>query len=441
MRIDIPENIREIMRGLTAGGYEAYLVGGCVRDSIMGAPPSDYDVTTSALPEQVKAALPTMKIIETGIKHGTVTVINHGTHVEVTTYRIDGEYSDSRRPDSVRFTAKLAEDLKRRDFTMNALAYNDENGLVDLFGGADDIADGIIRCVGAPEKRFSEDALRIMRALRFSACLGFTIEAETAAAIHNKKTLLSEISGERVSVELNKMLDGDCEKLLTEYRDVIAVFIPELAAEFDFEQRSKYHCYDVYTHTCVAVGSIPCEEYLRLTMLLHDIGKPQAYSFYDNHGHFRGHEGIGSELARTILHRLKYDGDTIDAVCSLIKYHDVQIRADRHLIMRQLRKYSEDCFFRLIAVHIADDMAKAPEYRDRIPTYEQARAIAKEILAEQACFSLKKLAVNGRDMIALGFAGSEIGGVLDFLLDMVVDEKCANDKQALLEQAGKYRQK
>lgn len=441
MKIKLPDSVSEIIHRLNGAGYEAYAVGGCVRDSVMGLAPTDYDLTTSALPEQVKAVLPEKKIYDTGIKHGTVLVVNDGMRVEVTTFRIDGEYSDKRHPESVGFTTSLSEDLKRRDFTINALAYNENDGLIDLFGGVRDIEGGIIKCVGDAEKRFSEDALRIMRALRFASVFGFELERKTASAVHKKKELLTEISAERVADELNKLICGDCREILMRYADVFSVIIPEIIPCIGFEQHSEYHCYDVYEHTCAAVGVAENDKSIRLAVLLHDLGKPAAYSFYDGHGHFRGHGGISAELAETILRRLKYDRETVNEVTMLVKYHDVPVSPDRRLIKRQINRYGAKTLLKLIKVHIADDIGKASRYRGRIDGYRQAEEIARELIAGQACFSLKSLAVDGDDMIRLGYSGKEIGVVLNLLLGMVLDETCENCHDALLAQAVKYRQK
>ena len=438
----LPDSVSVIIDRLNEHGYEAYAVGGCVRNYLLGIEPKDYDVTTSARPEEILTVFDGMRVIETGIKYGTVTVISDGMPVEVTTYRVDGDYSDNRRPDSVCFTTKLAEDLRRRDFTVNAMAYNPRTGIVDVFGGHDDLRRGVLRAIGDPDERFNEDGLRILRALRFASCYGLKIEENTALSVHRNRRLLGNIAGERIAAELNRIICGDCGDVLREYCDVIAVFLPEIMACKGFEQHTKYHNRDVLEHIITTVTAIEPELHLRLTMLLHDIGKPLYFTMgEDGIGHFKGHAEGSKVIAQDFLHRLKYSNVISEKVVQLVMTHDVFIENRENLIKRYLNRYGRDMFFDMIKVHIADDKGKAPEFGGRIKIYEAAAETAKQIIARNDCFSLKQLAVNGNDIKSLGYKGAEIGEKLSFLLELVTDNKCENSKEALLgvleEQGGK----
>ena len=432
-KFNLPEGVEAVIERLCERGYEAYAVGGCVRNFLLGMEPKDYDITTSARPDEIKQALSGFRLIETGIKYGTVTVISRGMPIEVTTYRIDGDYSDNRRPENVTFTTKLAEDLKRRDFTVNAMAYNTRTGIVDIFGGRSDLRDGVIRAIGDPDERFREDGLRILLGLRFASCYGLKIEPATADSIHRNRTLLENISGERIASELNRLICGECGNVLREYYDVISVFLPEFAACRGFEQHTKYHDRDVMEHIIGTVTAIEPRLELRLAMLLHDIGKPMYFTLDENGvGHFKGHANGSNAIAESFFTRLKYSNAVTERVCMLIKTHDIKIENRVNLIKRYLNRYGKDMFFDMIKVHIADDMAKAPDCRERIKTYRAAAETARKIIAEKQCFSLKQLAVNGRDIMALGFEGAEIGEKLNMLLELVIDEKCENSKDALI---------
>lgn len=432
-RFTLPDNVEAVIDKLNEHGFEAYAVGGCVRNYMLGIEPKDYDVTTAARPDEIKRALDGFRMIDTGIKYGTVTVISRGMPIEVTTYRIDGNYSDNRRPDNVSFTTKLAEDLKRRDFTVNAMAYSTKTGIIDIFGGRKDLQDGVIRAIGDPDERFAEDGLRILRALRFASCYGLKIEKNTSEAIHRNKDLLEHIAGERISVEFNRLICGNCENVLREYSDVISVFLPEFIKCKGFEQHTKYHDRDILEHTLATVSAIEPKLHLRLTMLLHDIGKPMYFTMgEDGIGHFKGHAKGSAAIAESFFKRLKYSNSVSDSVRELILTHDTVIENDEAQIKRYLNKYGEDMFFDMIKVHIADDMGKAPECRERIKKYRAASETARQIIASRDCFSLKQLAVNGNDMIALGYQGAEIGDKLRQLLELVIDGKCENERNALL---------
>ena len=435
MIIDVPAGIRFIIGRLEKAGFEAFIVGGCVRDSLLVNEPKDWDVCTSALPHDVLNVFKDFRVVETGLRHGTVTVIVNDIAFEITTYRIDGDYSDNRRPDSVAFTRSIMEDLARRDFTINAMAYNPSVGLVDYFGGADDLKAGVIRCVGDPTKRFQEDALRIMRALRFASSLGFSIEKATAAAMRENRGLLGNIAAERIAVELNGLLIGDgFRKIVTANLHILFEVIPELRVCAGFEQNNPYHCYDVLNHILFSVEDAPINVSLRLTMLLHDIAKPKCYSEKDSLGHFYGHSQVGTDIAEEILLRLKYDNDTIHTVCELIKYHDAIIPPRRRIVKRWLNKIGEFRFRQLLEVKKADAHAQVPARgEEKIAELVKVLTLIDDVIEQGQCFSLKHLAVNGRDLIDAGIPeGTKIGFVLNQLVDMVIDEQVINERETLL---------
>lgn len=436
--MNLPHYVNIILEKLNSCGYEAFAVGGCVRDSLLEIKPNDYDVATNALPGQIKSVLSDFRTIDTGIDFGTVTVISDGNSVEVTTYRIDGEYNDNRRPDSVVYTSLLSEDLRRRDFTINAMAFSESVGIIDLYGGRDDLTNKLIRAIGDPYERFNEDGLRIMRALRFASCYGFSIEEETSRAIHDLAHLLKNIAKERIAIELNKLICGDCGNILREYHDVFSVIIPEIADCVGFEQHTKYHNRDVYEHIIATVSSVEPKKHLRLAMLFHDIGKPEYFTM-DEHGrgHFKGHSVGSSEIAGRFFKEYHYDRMTADKVLMLISSHDIVIENRDKLIKRYLNKYGEELFLDIIAVHIADDTGKSPEFQSRIEEYKKVIDTTRRIIEENQCFSLNKLDINGNDITMLGFRGKKVGFILDNLLEMVIDGKIFNKKEILIEEAKK----
>ena len=433
-KIFMPDYCKTIIKSLEDKGFEAYLVGGCVRDSVMGITPHDYDITTSATPIEMMECFTGFKVIETGIKHGTLTVVIDKNQIEVTTFRIDGEYTDFRRPDSVSFSRDLKEDLSRRDFTINALAYNEKTGIVDMFGGLEDIKNEKIRCVGEPDKRFFEDALRILRALRFSSTLDFEIEKDTAKSILKNQELIKNIAVERVFVEFKKLLCGKrVEQVLLEFRDVFAQFIPEIKPCFDFEQKTKYHCYDVYTHIVKTVANIKADEKLRLTAFFHDIGKPQTFFSDENGvGHFYGHNKNSSRIAKQVLKRLKADNKTVEDVATNVYIHDREVSLTEKSVKRFLSKYSLQSFYDLLEIKKADALAHAKEYRDRTDYLQTLYDLSSKIINEKQCFNLKDLALNGYDLINLGYSGKCVGEALEFLLGEVIDGKVQNEKESLI---------
>ena len=431
----LPPQVNTAISMLYAAGYEAFLVGGAVRDYVRdNSPAKDWDITTNALPALVESVFSGYHLIETGLKHGTVTVVIDHEPIEITTYRIDGDYSDHRHPDSVHFTRSLKEDLERRDFTMNALAYSPQKGIVDLVGGRKDIEDGIVRCVGDPNHRFQEDGLRMLRALRFASVYGMAIEAETASAIHRNKELLKGIAAERIQVELTKMLCGKgVTKVLEEFSDVIAIPIPEILPMFHFEQRNPHHDKDVWDHTIAVIESITPEPVLRWAALLHDIGKPSCFSLAEEGiGHFFGHSDQSTSMAESILSRLRFDNASKEQIVRLVRYHDMPITADRKPIKRLLSKHGEDATRQLIELHKADTLGQSAICRHRIAIFEEVSQMINEILQEESCFTLKDLAANGHDMMTLGFQGPTIGRVLQECLDAVLDEQIPNEHEALM---------
>ena len=438
--VQLPAGVSRALSMLEDAGYEAFIVGGCVRDALRGITPKDYDITTSALPEETKSVFRDYRVIETGIQHGTVTVMMDGMPLEITTYRTEGTYSDNRHPDSVSFTTSLREDVARRDFTMNAIAYSPVRGLIDHFGGAEDIRGGIIRCVGDPDTRFREDALRMMRGIRFASALGFAIEENTAAAIRENKERISAVSAERIRVELTKLLCGaNVKNVLMDWWDVLGVVIPEILPMHGFDQRTPYHIYDVWEHTAVAVSETPPVTHLRLSALLHDIGKPPSF-FTDEKGvgHFYGHPAVSEKMAEEILARLKYDNVTRRRVVTLVREHDRIIEPTETAVKRALFRLTPEVFFNLLIIKRADNLAQSPNYRDRLATYDRIESMAQDILERNECVSVATLAVNGGDLIAIGMKpGKEIGEMLSLLLEQVIRGDLANDRDELLTYAKK----
>lgn len=435
MNLVIPSKVERVLHILEINGFEAYAVGGCVRDSILGRTPDDWDITTSAKPEQVKELF--HRTVDTGLQHGTVTVMMDKEGFEVTTYRVDGEYEDGRHPKEVLFTASLEEDLKRRDFTINAMAYNPKRGIVDLFHGIEDLQKGIIRCVGDPMERFSEDALRILRAVRFSAQLGFTIADNTRAALRALAPNLKHVSAERIQVELLKLLvSPHPDYLRIAYEaEITKEFLPEWDACMETEQNTPHHCYTVGEHTLHSLLNIRPDKVLRLTMLLHDIGKPVVKKTDENgRDHFKMHGPAGEKMAHDILRRLKMDNDTIGKVTRLIKWHDYRPLPEMKAVRRAMNKIGEDLFPLYLEVQRADMLAQSEYKREEKSARLNGVISCYEKITEDAqCVSLKTLAVTGRDLIEAGFKpGKEIGETLQMLLEHVLDNPEDNKKEVLL---------
>lgn len=431
--IKIPKDVQQVLNILKKNGFQAYVVGGCVRDSVMGRTPLDWDVTTNAMPDEIKKAFASFKTVDTGIQHGTVLIISGETPVETTTFRIDGSYSDNRHPDSVKFTPSLKEDLARRDFTINAMAYNEEEGIIDCFGGIDDIKNKVIRCVGDPDIRFNEDALRILRAIRFSSVLGFGIEKETQESVIKNKNLLSNIAVERIDTELTKLLCGDnVFDVLTKYGSVIGVFIPELTLQFNFRQLGKKHGYDIWTHTAHTVANIENDPILRLTMLLHDTGKPATHALNEKgESTFRNHAAVGGLIAENILRRLKFSKNYINTVSYLVSIHDKEVPETRTQVKEYLRDFGEENFLRLMKIRKADKSALAEGFRDINDKLIFAYNTFDEIINSDEPYTLNQLAVNGKDIKKYA-SDREIGEILSYLLDCVIKDPSKNNREDLI---------
>lgn len=440
--IAMPVGAQRIIQQLALCGYEAYIVGGCVRDSLLGIRPSDWDICTAATPEEVKACFPNKRIIDTGLKHGTVTVIMGRMPYEVTTFRVDGDYSDNRRPDSVTFVRDIREDLARRDFTINAIAYNESRGIVDPYSGIDDLSRGTINCVGNPNARFSEDALRILRALRFASTYGFRIGEKTTKAIHDNAGLLAHISAERIQAELLKLLNGEnVLRVLLDFPDVITTIIPELKPCVGFDQNNKYHQYTVYDHIAHAVANYKGNDAIvKVALLLHDIGKPQCYTEDENGGHFHGHGVPSSEIAAQVLKRLRFDNDSQKAITELVLYHDATIDPTPRVVKRWLNKIGFDQFLRLMDVRLADMQAHAIN-ESRIKRRNETLDLAWEIVRERQCFTLKDLAINGNDVMSIGVPeGKQVGTILLAALSAVLEGEVPNEKDDLLSFSKKFQE-
>jgi len=432
--VQLPEKVKFIIESLEEQGYEAFAVGGCVRDSILGRTPMDWDITTSALPEQVKACF--KRTIDTGIQHGTVTVMLDKEGFEVTTYRLDGDYEDGRHPKEVTFTSNLIEDLKRRDFTINAMAYNDTVGIVDEFDGIGDLKRGIIRCVGEPKERFGEDALRMMRAVRFAAQLGFEIEEGTRQAMVELADTLKKVSAERIQVELVKLLVSDHpEEIRTLYEaGLTAVMLPEFDTMMDCSQNTPHHCYTVGEHTIVGLGNIRNDKVLRLTMLLHDISKPECKTVDESGGeHFKGHPLAGEKKTVQILKRLKFDNDTIKKVSKLVRYHDDKPELDIRSVRRAIVRVGEEYYPEIFEVFIADRLAQS-EYKraEKLQYVEDYKKLYSQIIEDNNCLKISDLKINGSDLMSLGVEkGPRIGQILNELLELVLDSPEKNNREEL----------
>jgi tRNA nucleotidyltransferase (CCA-adding enzyme) len=442
LTITLPSDVAVLLAMLRDAGYPAYTVGGCVRDALLGIEPHDWDICTSALPEQMQQVFRSLHTVETGLKHGTLTVVVHHVPYEITTFRVDGAYTDHRHPDAVAFVDNIAEDLSRRDFTVNAMAWSPDAGLVDLFGGREDLAAGVIRCVGEPALRFDEDALRVLRALRFASVYDFTIDPATDAAARKLAPSLAGVAGERIREELLKLLCGrGAGRILRAYPDILSEIIPEIRPMVGYDQKNHHHSYDLWEHTVRAVENMPPEADLRLAMLLHDTGKPLVRTM-DEHGegHYRGHQQASAEIAERAADTLRLDNATRDRVIRMVRYHDIPLRTetgeinlDRSFLLRKLNRFGETDLRALIRIHRADRIAtgySTPEREDR--RMKERLDALDVLLAEKPCYTLKDLAVNGHDLQAAGLRGKEIGETLQRLLEDVMDGRLENSRDALL---------
>ena len=430
----LPREIGLCLSLLTDCGYSAYVVGGAVRDHIMGRQINDYDVCTNALPSEVATVFDSFRVIETGLKHGTVTVLIGSTSVEITTFRTDGSYSDGRHPDSVDFTQDVIKDLSRRDFTVNAVAYSPVDGYIDPFRGIDDIKSGTIRCVGDPIKRFSEDALRILRALRFSSTLNFEIEKETSNAVFALKDNINLVSKERIRDEMKKLIcGGSVGGIMHAYRDVFSIIIPELADTFDYDQNNPHHDFDLFTHIIKTVENLPKDPVLRFAGLLHDIAKPMTeFKTEDGISHYYGHAHHSAILAERILKYLRFSNAEIKRAVTLIKHHDGVIEETETAVSRKISKLGAELYFDLLDLQRADNGSQKADASLRYDHNENLRRIANEILSKAPCLSLSDLSLNGNDIIALGYKGKEIGKALSYLFDAVLNNEVENTKEQLI---------
>lgn len=439
-KIPIPAHALKALEILESNGFEAWCVGGCVRDSLLGLVPADWDVTTSALPGEIRTCFSSFPIIDTGLKHGTVTAVVDGEPLEITTYRSDGDYKDHRHPENVKFSRNLKDDLSRRDFTINAMAYHPARGLVDEFGGLSDLKGRTLRCVGEPDRRFSEDALRVLRCLRFSSVLGFPIESATARAMERRKALLAHVSPERVQEELTKLLLGkNAGKVLEEHSGVFFAVLPELSSMEGCTQENPYHCYDVWGHTLRTLEAVPEEADLRWAALLHDCGKPAAKTMgLDGTAHFYGHVKESLKLADQILSRLRFSNRGREAILTLVQYHGEVYPVSEKRLKKLLGKLGETAVFQLFQLSKADLAAQSPHlYEERLSHIEESQALAREILSREECLTLRDLAVNGKDLLAMGIPqGPEMGKLLSSLLEEVLEGSLPNERDALLARAG-----
>ena len=436
----LPNAVLKCMQSLEQAGFQAYVVGGCVRDSLLGLTPHDYDLCTDATPSQICNVFSGFSLVRSGEKHGTVGVVIDKTVYEITTFRTEGGYRDSRHPDWVRFVPSVEEDLARRDFTVNAMAYAPARGLVDPWGGKADLQSRILRAVGDPATRFSEDALRILRGVRFAVRFGLTPEPETEAAMFRQAPLMDNLARERVLEELCKLILLVQAEDLLRFAPVLTRAIPELSASVDFLQHSPHHAYDVFTHTAHVVESVPADLTLRLAALLHDVAKPACFTQDETgRGHFKGHAPEGAKMADAILLRLKAPTALRQQVVFLIEHHMLPLEPDKRLLRRRLGKYGEETVRKLLALQKADFSSKGTGNAREESVFRETEHLLDEIMQEDACFCIKDLAVNGNDLLALGFVpGKEIGACLGFLLTQVQDEILANEKEALLQAASQY---
>ena len=438
----LPPAVSDLIARLNEAGFSAYAVGGCVRDSLLGLTPHDWDLCTSALPEDMLRVFRNERVAETGLKHGTLTVIRNHVPYEITTFRVDGTYTDHRHPDSVAFVADVAEDLARRDFTVNAMAWSPADGLTDLFGGRNDLEAGIIRCVGEPCRRFEEDALRILRALRFASVFDFAIDPATDEAARKQASSLRNVAGERIREELLKLLCGrGAGRILRAYPDILGVVIPEILPMVGYDQQNHHHSWDLWEHTVRALEGVPPEPDLRLTMLLHDTGKPSVRTTDERgEGHYKGHQAASGKIAERVASDLRLDTASRNRIVRLVEYHDIPLRTesgetnlDRAFLLRRLNRFGEKDLRALFLIHRADRIATGYSSPEREDARLKERMDALDaLLAEQPCFTVKDLAINGHDLMAAGFRGKAVGDTLQRLLEDVMDGKTENTREALL---------
>ncbi len=446
--MELPRTVSELIARLENAGFSAYAVGGCVRDTLLARTPHDWDLCTSARPEEMQRVFSGEHVLETGLKHGTLTVVVGHVPYEITTFRTDGSYTDHRHPDSVTFVEDVAGDLARRDFTVNAMAYAPRSGLVDLFGGQEDLARRVIRCVGVPAARFEEDALRILRALRFASVFDFSVDPETDRALRLLAPSMKRVAAERIREELMKLLCGPgAGRILRAYPDVLSVIVPEIGPMVGYDQQNHHHHFDLWEHTVQVVENIPPRPDLRLAMLLHDTGKPAVRTVDDRgEAHYRGHQAVSAEIAARVTEDLRCDRETADRVIRLVRYHDITLRTDsgkvnldRSFLLRRLNRFGEEDLRTLFQIHRADRIATGHSPREREDARMAERMAALDaLLAEKPCFTLKDLAVNGNDLMVLGLRGPALGAALQQLLEAVMDGLVPNEKESLKNYVTKF---
>ena len=440
--VRLPRAAADLLSRLKEAGFSAFVVGGCVRDSLLGLEPHDWDLCTSALPQDMVRVFRGERVVETGLKHGTLAVVRDRVPYEITTFRVDGAYTDHRHPDSVTFVGDVAGDLSRRDFTVNAMAWSPDTGLVDLFGGREDLERKVIRCVGDPRQRFGEDALRVLRALRFAAVYDFTVDPATGAAARELAPTLKNVAGERIRVELLKLLCGPgAGRILRAYPEILAEIIPEIRPMIGYDQLNHHHSYDLWEHTVRAMEGVPPEPELRLAMLLHDTGKPLVRTMDDKgEAHYRGHQAASAEIAERAAEKLRLDNAFRDRLIRLVRYHDIPLRTasgetnlDRAFLLRRLNQFGEKDLRALFIIHCSDRTATGYSTPEREAARLKERMDALDaLLASRPCFTLKDLAVNGSDLTALGLKGKAVGEALQSLLEAVMDGKAENTREDLL---------
>ena len=432
----LPESIAEIIQALEDAGFAAYVVGGCVRDACLGLVPHDYDLCTSALPEQTEDVFRNRKLVLAGKKHGTVGVVTDTGVVEITTFRTEGSYRDNRHPDWVRFVPDVESDLGRRDFTVNAMAYSPSRGYADPFGGRQDLQKGILRAVGEPEKRFQEDSLRILRGVRFAVRYGLQVDPATEKAMFSQASLMDNLARERVFEELCKLLPLVTAEDLLRFAPILAAVIPELQPMIGFDQRSPHHNYDVFTHTAHVVAGTPGDLTLRWAALLHDVGKVPTFSLDETgRGHFLDHAAKGAEMADVILRRLKAPNALREQVVLLIDKHMLWLQPEKKLLRRQIGRLGLERVYQILSLQMADNSNKGTAKSEENEKYVRILEVLEEIRSEDGCFSLKDLAVNGNDLVQIGFSGRTIGLMLNWLLDQVMEENLPNERSVLLDWA------
>lgn len=436
----LPEPVQYCIRRLNDAGFDAYCVGGCVRDAILGLAPHDYDLCTSALPEQIAQVFAGHTLVRAGEKHGTVGVVMDNNVYEITTFRTEGGYQDSRHPDWVKFVPTVEEDLSRRDFTVNAMAYSPNRGIIDPWGGQADLKSQVLRAVGDPATRFTEDALRILRGVRFAVRFRLTPEPATLKAMEALAPTLEKIAKERIFDELCKLLLTVTADDLLRFVPILQQVIPELTASVGFDQHSPHHVYDVFTHTAHVVEAAPKDLALRWAALLHDTGKPRAfYRDEDGRGHFPSHAKYSAQIAEAVLTRLKAPTALRERVVLLIAQHMTQLTPDKRLLRRRLSQYGEETVRQMLQLQHADFGSKGTGTAQEEAVFVEIEACLNEILAEDACLQIKDLAVNGKDLMAIGFPSDpSLGKCLQFLLDQVLDEQLANEKTGLLKAAQEF---